>query len=497
MTAATLRAWNEFPIWGAGLGTHEFVFPMFDTSVTPVVAAHADNDYAQLLEEVGLAGAGLLAAFLIGVAVLAVRLARRGRTAVSSAAFGLAFGLIAVSIHSASDFGQRLPANLALSATCCGLLVAISRIEKRDRRARHGTLPDPTPRASWLHRGPAIAMVVGIVATFGWAIRDAYAAHLGERWWAAALALESHIRDNPDQTTDQDYLDLLDAAQHAFESEPNNVVYGYWLNAFRWEPLSRTIDPDTGRIVLHPDVLPFVTRIADELAAVRQIAPTYGPPYALEGQLRLFVLEDTRGAELIRKGARLAAYDPATCLVAGELAAREGNIEVAEPLLTRAVELRPAYFSEVANIYLLEANRPDLARSLAGDDYWRLESLARACDGIERYTALAAELRAEATASLRRQTSAVDATPRELIALAGIDHKQGELESAIGLYRRALGQDYRQITWRLQLARALTATGEVDEAIREVRICLRLRPQFPPAAKLMAELIERREANGN
>jgi O-antigen ligase len=53
-----MRAWQTFPIWGAGLGTHEFVFSMFDTAAIPVVAGHADNDYAQLLEETGLFGAG-------------------------------------------------------------------------------------------------------------------------------------------------------------------------------------------------------------------------------------------------------------------------------------------------------------------------------------------------------------------------------------------------------------------------------------------------------
>ncbi|HEY2893990.1 MAG TPA: O-antigen ligase family protein, partial [Pirellulales bacterium] len=57
LTLDTLRVWRDFPIWGIGLGTHEYVFPMLDSSAAPYLAAHADNDYAELLEEMGLVGA--------------------------------------------------------------------------------------------------------------------------------------------------------------------------------------------------------------------------------------------------------------------------------------------------------------------------------------------------------------------------------------------------------------------------------------------------------
>ena len=137
MTAATLRAWSHYPLWGTGLGTHEYVFPMFDRSVTPRVAGHADNDYAQLLEETGIAGAALVAAFLVGISILVFKLVKRRGSSSSVAAFGLAFGLIAVAFHSASDFGQRVPANLCLTATTCGLLVVLT-FQKRNRRAPRG-----------------------------------------------------------------------------------------------------------------------------------------------------------------------------------------------------------------------------------------------------------------------------------------------------------------------------------------------------------------------
>jgi Tfp pilus assembly protein PilF len=60
-------------------------------------------------------------------------------------------------------------------------------------------------------------------------------------------------------------------------------------------------------------------------------------------------------------------------------------------------------------------------------------------------------------------------------------------------YRQALSQEYGQVEWRLELAHALMATESFPEALREVEICLRLRPQHPTAESLRAELSEKIE----
>jgi hypothetical protein len=307
------------------------------------------------------------------------------------------------------------------------------------------------------------------------------------------LGIESRVQDPSIKPTDEDYIDLIAAAEGASRSDPDNVSYSYWLNYYRWLSLSRTIDSETGRLDLRSDAIPFVRRIADDLSTTRRICPTFGPPYALEGQLRLFVLNDRTGAELIRKGVRLAPYDPPTCLVAGELAARDGELVEAGQLLARAVALHPAYFSEVADFYITELKRPDLARELANGDYNRLNELVRALATDGDSSKLANELRAAAEASLRRRVLTADVKANELAALAQIDLNHGDLPSAIELYGRALAQDYPQIDWRLNLARALAKNGKLDEAVHEVRICLRLRPHHAEATQLLEDLSGRAE----
>src|SRR5262249_41166609 len=210
---------------------------------------------------------------------------------------------------------------------------------------------------------------VVLLGIWGWTARGAYFAYLGDRWWSAATAFESRIQKTPGEASDEEYGDLIAAAEGASQNEPSNVTYAYWLNFYRWESLSRGANSETGQVVLSGDTRPVIVRIADELAAARRICPTYGPPYALEGQLRLFMLKQSGGAELIRKGARLAPYDAPTCLVAGKLAARKGMFDEAVALFKRAVDFQPLYFREVVELCLTEWKRPDLARSLAGNSY--------------------------------------------------------------------------------------------------------------------------------
>ncbi len=252
LTAATLRAWRNAPLVGTGAGTHEIVFPMYDESVSPVLAAQADNDYAQLLEETGITGATLVGAFAIGIAWLVFRLAARGQTSVSDGVFGLMFGLIAIAIHSATDFGQRLPANCCLTATFCGLIVAMSRLEQRHQNPGEGRVSNRALRSLLGRRLISIGAAAALLLVWGIAIRHTYSSYIAERWYAGALEIESRLCANTTSSTDVDYADLIAATQAAVDAAPSNVNYRYWLNNYRWESLSRNVDPASERTIFAP-----------------------------------------------------------------------------------------------------------------------------------------------------------------------------------------------------------------------------------------------------
>ncbi len=119
-------AWTRFPLVGTGLGTHRYVYPMFDRSCIVPLAAHAENEYAQVLEETGLLGLGGLAVFGIIIFRHFLKCVRNKNSDMCSAAYGLGFGIIAILVHSMTDFGQHIPANSVLTATFCAILLTLA-----------------------------------------------------------------------------------------------------------------------------------------------------------------------------------------------------------------------------------------------------------------------------------------------------------------------------------------------------------------------------------
>jgi tetratricopeptide (TPR) repeat protein len=300
--------------------------------------------------------------------------------------------------------------------------------------------------------------------------------------------VEAGLRRENWQGTDDDYIELIRNAADAADRAPDNVKYRYWLNLYRWYSISRVVDPETGRVLLHPQAVPFVARIVDELAQARVLCPTYGAVYSVEGQLRLSFLKQPLGAELIRKGYQLAPYDAPTCFVAGTMAARAGDLETATTLLKRAIALDGSLYREIMPIYLDELDRPDMLRKLAGDDYGRLFALGKVLSTNQKYATLAGEIRADATALLGKRCESSDATASELATLAGICQVNRDYATAANYYRRALAINYRQVDWRMNLAKALAELGQREAAIHEARICLRLRPRMKSAENLIRNL---------
>lgn len=131
----------DFPVLGVGLGAYGDVYYRYQPlALKPGKDRynHAHNDLLQFVIEVGLAGAALAAwalwrvtrdlvgAHLAGRAPCPVAAARQTeprRKDAASVALGLGglAGVLTLLLHSAFDFGARIPANGVLAAACLGI----------------------------------------------------------------------------------------------------------------------------------------------------------------------------------------------------------------------------------------------------------------------------------------------------------------------------------------------------------------------------------------
>lgn len=477
-------AWAKFPILGTGLGTHEVVYPEFDRSSIPALASHAENEYAQTAEETGILGLAALVVFGVLVGIHYVRAVKGSHLFICSAAYGLGFGLVAILVHSLSDFGQHLPANAVLTAIFCAMLIRLSHMcAGRTDKCRDTVAVGARSRPFWT-TGLAV-----VCAVWAWGVFGANDARVAEGHWKQALAGEQNLMESDWQGTDDEYVYLLRHASRAVARQPDNVHYRHWLNVYRWHAISRTTDPNTGELLLPIEAVEFAERIVDDLNLARVSCPTFGATWCVLGQLERSVLgRSERGARYIREGVRLAPCDATARFVAGGLALEEGDTDVAFDHLARVVALDGRMFRDVASLLTEQLDRPDLALQIAGEEIGRLNIMAGLLEVSGQSTESADEVRRKVVTLLEQRCSEPDPPAWALARLAGIHARDGRSAEAIERYRQALALDYSRVNWRFNLARLLAETGAVAEGIREAETCLRFRPEHAAAKRLIDRL---------
>lgn len=471
--------YEQFPFFGVGLGTHAVVYPMFKTIESPLLFTHIENEYAQVLEETGLVGLVLLV--LLGLFLLSafIKTLRTRNTPICSAVYGLGFGLVAILVHSLSDYGQHVPANGLLSVVFCGLLLSLS-------RQRHKVAPREFPLGSRLRRTVAL---VATCTVWGWAILGGNNARVAEAGWHKALDYEKSIKEADWQASLRKYSKLIAAADRSAAREPGNIRYRYWLNVYRWNAISQSSESIENQVL---DLTAYKQlrrpkEIIKQFYKVCQLCPTYGPAYAMAGQIELFYLGDPSGAKRIRRGYKLASDDPAVCLAAGRLAIVEGRLDASVKPLERAVTLDLSLFKEVTDIYIHQLSRPRLALTAAGKDVGRLAHVERALEQMQ-YEDIAEETRFKMKQVLIAKCKGPQPRAHDWARLAAVYLDEADYRAAERCYRQALSRDYSQVHWRLQLAKVLVQMDRISDAMYEAKICLQIRPQFKAARAFVSEL---------
>jgi O-antigen ligase len=128
----SLDIFREFPFFGTGAGTFEAVFPRYQTTNTTTTFEHAENDYVEVLTDLGLAGLVICLMMLVTYIVEVIRGWKlRKNVFVQSLGLGMLASVVAIVVHSLFDFNLHVSANAMLLSIIAGLSIAIVNCEKR------------------------------------------------------------------------------------------------------------------------------------------------------------------------------------------------------------------------------------------------------------------------------------------------------------------------------------------------------------------------------
>jgi len=468
---------KKFPLFGTGLGTHEVVYPMYEQSPITALSTHAENEYAQVLEETGLVGFSFLMFFGFIIGRNYLRNIGHNHPAMRSAAFGLGFGLLAVLIHSLCDFGQHLPGNFSLSMVFCALLIALARLG-------HKGIPGNTSAKKFSTFSPiGAAATVIVIIVWLWPVVGAINAYRADRNWQKALKIESQIKEAQSAGSFTDYRRLIRHLSEAASYEGDNIKYRHWLNVYHWRRIRQMADSGA----ISENYRDEMRQTAKNFDRGRMLCPTYGPTYCVLGQIEHYFLGDPDGRRHIRKAFELAPGDPTACFAAALLDVQESRFEESVEKFRWYVELDGA-FKNVTDLYVNKLERPDLAYAVADGNISRLLFLVEVLARTGRYQDLAAKARYQAFAMLENLCDQPNAPAWALASMADVFREQKDYQSAIKYYRKALALNYGQVYWRFLLARTLADTNQASQAIHEAQVCLRLQPEMAAAKKLVEKL---------
>ncbi|HEY4373822.1 MAG TPA: O-antigen ligase family protein, partial [Burkholderiales bacterium] len=110
--SATLSAWRDFPLLGAGSGTFAYLYTHYRPPQPQGFYEHAHNDYAEFLLEGGAIGFSFLALLYASTVIVALRAMKRGEgQRRRGIAMGCLFALLSIALHMFVDMPLQIPAN--------------------------------------------------------------------------------------------------------------------------------------------------------------------------------------------------------------------------------------------------------------------------------------------------------------------------------------------------------------------------------------------------
>lgn len=498
----SLTLLGDFPVWGAGLGTFQFVEPLSRRQAVDANTAydHAHNDYVEALVEGGLLRLGLTLALIVFMYRLGYRaLVQLASHPTSGLVMGSLMGLTTVVIHSFGDFGIHMPAITILVIVVSAQLAALAGPEGRaSPPVTLGQRGSPTSSPERL--SPAVSLVAG-VTLLGVAIVGCH-----EGWKKQAVKSRQVVADPLGAANDLERRQVrIDVIEGAVRSMPTDALLraelaqahlGFFQDAVQELDRLSAATPEEQEMIDSGGAALIANHLVvglKHLVAARNLCPILPDAQTfLAANVERFERADSL-ENYLHRAKRLLPGDAAAWFLFGQQELLAETPKAAWQSWRYCLQLSDSHLAGILDVASERLSPPQLLQSVLPD---RPEVLLAAA--IHRYPATDQreagplpmdERRLILEHALRLLESSSDSlTAAQGRIKARLLQEMGEPVAALTAYRFALEREPQQTEWRFEMAQLLANQGQEHEATQEVRRVLARQPGHAGARQLLESL---------
>ncbi len=466
-----INEWWQFPIFGAGQGTHSIVYPAFQSFQSDKIIDYGDLDYFQFLAENGVVGVALLLAFFVTVFWRAIKTITAHRHRLQIAAVGLSSGLLGVGIVSMSDFGQRFPGVSIYTVLTVALIVNLYRIRPEDEDSDSSEVSKNQKAVAlpgsdrWMKPRAAVAAFLIVLSV--WGVWNYTCNWLASRWGRLYTIADKTLRQYLPESQDL-YIARINYAKNAVWWEPSNVVHASNLANARWLTLCYMNTLDEGVLTREPQ-LSNMARIHDEANATRLLGPSYARLPSIMGYIDAIRGKKEQAIAFAELSVKLSHSDPSILFDAGIVSNVFGQEKRATELFSDALICSSGKFQGDIRRYLIDkCQRPDLFLESVPDKMVVLVSVYQELSANPlQYRLLMGPIRSRAIMTLEQ---AIKDTPKLMVPnryalLAGLYAQDDQPEKALEILDAHPTGLAMNVTERLKIIQYIRL-GRLNDALK-------------------------------
>ena len=515
-----LEAAKDFQRLGSGLGTYRFIYPRYQKKPVGVWYYHAENQYLEALVEQGIVGLALLLTALLFAVRDAWTLQKRGRDILTlSFAVGSMFAIIGQMVSASFDFGLYIPSNTILFALIVGAIAGRAADLQAEQRTRRP--------GGWLWGRASLILVGGVLLLSGiWGIERIR----GTAFVEAAL---SQMRrddvlanfDIPTLTRDLKQLQLA-VQRQSDNAELRRELAKLRVQLYRAETLASlrkktalpADDPSLQRltsILLLHQRLHFLSRagLATQLVQTRSLpsvrrelvpalkqflrsrgdCPLLPAVHCGIAQLCGIVTEPNSDKLSIRRTRQLAPSDPDLLFICGVLDYSAGRVSAALGAWKASLTCSLKHLDDVVVIVGKTLAKQSVVAAVLPDSPSVLVNLVQNKFLDPMHARIRKALLARAWQLLDQVN--LPAAERSYWR-AQIAAMRGATRLANDSYLEAVRGRPDQLTWRYDYARFLRKQGNLEAAIDQILMCVRMEP-FNENYRSLLESMQEEQLRGN